>query len=87
MLVWQFPTATYLPPALLSDLVLCMQEEWHAKQGCACVYLDVCVCCADFEYEVGWQGLSSLKFNKWLPRSELIEKGFRLVGGSYCRRG
>eukprot|EP00879_Flechtneria_rotunda_P012292 GHRR01012838.1.p1 GENE.GHRR01012838.1~~GHRR01012838.1.p1 ORF type:complete len:428 (+),score=174.32 GHRR01012838.1:930-2213(+) len=31
----------------------------------------------DFEYEVGWQGLASLKFNRWLPRAELIDKGFR----------
>lgn len=36
-----------------------------------------CPCPADFEYEVGWQGLASLKFNRWLPRAELIEKGFR----------
>jgi len=31
----------------------------------------------DFEYEVGWQGLASIKFNRWIPRAELIEKGFR----------
>jgi hypothetical protein len=37
----------------------------------------VLVAVADFEYEVGWQGLASLKFNKWIPRTELIEKGFR----------
>jgi len=47
--------------------------------------MHVCVSSADFEYEVAWQGLSSLKFNKWLPRSELIEKGFRWEG--FCRRG
>lgn len=32
---------------------------------------------ADFEYEVAWQGLASIKFNRWLPRAELVEKGFR----------
>jgi hypothetical protein len=32
---------------------------------------------ADFEYEVAWQGLASLKFNRWIPRAELIDKGFR----------
>lgn len=31
----------------------------------------------DFEYEVQWQGLSSIKFNRWIPRDELIEKGFK----------
>lgn len=31
----------------------------------------------DFEYEVAWQGLASLKFNRWIPRAELEEKGFR----------
>lgn len=31
----------------------------------------------DFEYEVGWQGLAFIKFNRWIPRAELIEKGFR----------
>lgn len=34
-------------------------------------------CTVDFEYEVAWQGLASLKFNRWLPRAELVEKGFR----------
>jgi len=32
---------------------------------------------SDFEYEVGWQGLAFIKFNRWIPRAELIEKGFR----------
>ncbi len=31
----------------------------------------------DFEYEVQWQGLSSIKFNRWIPRTELVEKGFQ----------
>jgi hypothetical protein len=26
---------------------------------------------------VGWQALASLKFNRWIPRAELIEQGFR----------
>lgn len=26
---------------------------------------------------MGWQGLASLKFNRWIPRAELIEQGFR----------
>ncbi|GBF90643.1 elongation factor EF-3 [Raphidocelis subcapitata] len=30
----------------------------------------------DFEYEVQWQGLSSIKFNRWIPRAELVDKGF-----------
>jgi hypothetical protein len=32
---------------------------------------------ADFEYECAWQGLASIKFNRWIPRAELVEKGFR----------
>jgi hypothetical protein len=32
---------------------------------------------ADFEYECAWQGLASLKFNRWITRAELLEKGFR----------
>ncbi|KIY91340.1 elongation factor EF-3 [Monoraphidium neglectum] len=31
----------------------------------------------DFEYEVQWQGLTSIKFNRWIPRAELVEKGFQ----------
>uniref|UniRef100_A0A383W2Z9 Elongation factor 3 n=1 Tax=Tetradesmus obliquus TaxID=3088 RepID=A0A383W2Z9_TETOB len=31
----------------------------------------------DFEYECAWQGLASIKFNRWIPRAELVEKGFR----------
>jgi elongation factor 3 len=31
----------------------------------------------DFEYECAWQGLASLKFNRWITRAELLEKGFR----------
>ncbi|KAI8468023.1 MAG: elongation factor EF-3 [Monoraphidium minutum] len=30
----------------------------------------------DYEYEVQWQGLPSIKFNRWIPRAELVEKGF-----------
>jgi elongation factor 3 len=30
----------------------------------------------DFEYEVQWQGLTSIKYNRWIPRAELVEKGF-----------
>jgi elongation factor 3 len=26
---------------------------------------------------VQWQGLTSIKFNRWIPRDELIEKGFK----------
>jgi elongation factor 3 len=29
-----------------------------------------------FEYEVAWQGLSSIKFNRWITREELCEKGY-----------
>jgi hypothetical protein len=32
---------------------------------------------ADFEYECAWQGLASIKFNRWITRAELVEKGFR----------
>ena len=31
----------------------------------------------DFEYEVQWAGLTSIKFNRWIPRAELVEKGFQ----------
>lgn len=41
---------------------------------------------ADFEYEVAWQGLSSLKFNRWLPRAELEEKGFRKFVAEFDQR-
>lgn len=33
----------------------------------------------DFEYEVSWQGLHNLKFNRWFTRDELIERGFGKV--------
>eukprot|EP00201_Polytomella_parva_P021393 CAMPEP_0175048820 /NCGR_PEP_ID=MMETSP0052_2-20121109/6407_1 /TAXON_ID=51329 ORGANISM="Polytomella parva, Strain SAG 63-3" /NCGR_SAMPLE_ID=MMETSP0052_2 /ASSEMBLY_ACC=CAM_ASM_000194 /LENGTH=1151 /DNA_ID=CAMNT_0016312937 /DNA_START=110 /DNA_END=3568 /DNA_ORIENTATION=+ len=29
-----------------------------------------------FDYEVSWQGLSSIEFNRWITRDELIERGF-----------
>ena len=29
-----------------------------------------------FEYEVQWQGLSSIKYNRWIPRDELADAGF-----------
>mmetsp|Transcript_21751 Transcript_21751/g.37084 ORF Transcript_21751/g.37084 Transcript_21751/m.37084 type:complete len:1030 (-) Transcript_21751:648-3737(-) len=29
-----------------------------------------------YEYEVGWVGLSSLSFNRWITREELVERGF-----------
>jgi len=32
-----------------------------------------------FEYEVAWQGLSSIKFNRWITREELVEKGYTKV--------
>lgn len=41
---------------------------------------------ADFEYEVAWQGLASIKFNRWIARAELIEKGFRKFVVEYDQR-
>jgi hypothetical protein len=39
--------------------------------------LPVLFAATDFEYEVQWQGLSSIKFNRWIPRAELIDNGFK----------
>lgn len=39
--------------------------------------LSLLLLATDFEYEVQWQGLSSIKYNRWIPRAELIEKGFK----------
>lgn len=32
-----------------------------------------------YEYEVKWQGLSSIAFNRWIPREVLEEKGFEKI--------
>ncbi len=37
----------------------------------------------DFEYECSWVGLPSIKWNKWLTRAELVEKGFTKVVNEY----
>lgn len=29
-----------------------------------------------YEYEIAWIGLSSLSFNRWITREELVERGF-----------
>jgi len=36
-----------------------------------------------YEYEVAWVGLSSLCFNRWITREELVEKGFEKMINEY----
>jgi ATPase subunit of ABC transporter with duplicated ATPase domains len=36
-----------------------------------------------YEYEVAWVGLTSLAFNRWITREELVEKGFEKLVNEY----
>ncbi|GAX78040.1 hypothetical protein CEUSTIGMA_g5482.t1 [Chlamydomonas eustigma] len=36
-----------------------------------------------YEYEIAWVGLSSIAFNRWIPKEELVEKGFEKLVNEY----
>eukprot|EP00955_Chlamydomonas_euryale_P042550 352355-Chlamydomonas_euryale.AAC.2 len=36
-----------------------------------------------FEYEIAWVGLSSICYNKWVTREELVERGFEKLVNEY----
>mmetsp|Transcript_4668 Transcript_4668/g.14084 ORF Transcript_4668/g.14084 Transcript_4668/m.14084 type:complete len:488 (-) Transcript_4668:33-1496(-) len=39
-----------------------------------------------YEYEIAWVGLTSLAYNKWITREELVERGFEKLVNEYDGR-
>ena len=41
------------------------------------------LCPRSLPLQVAWVGLSSLAFNRWIPREELVERGFEKMVNEY----